>query len=218
MSAVTVDRGKLALASRGRLRRIQALRVHRGRRLAARDSRASKAACISRRAPSTTTCGVITENASNRKRMMEKRMRKLVSMRPDLPKANVFGDRSAGASAFIGYGSNRGPITEAQDRLAAAGIATRFLQLRTLWPFPEDEVRDVHRNARSHLHRREQLHRAAGAPHPLRRPAAAQHASACSNTTGGRSVRSRSSKRCSGVDAKALPAQLDRGGVSNMTE
>ena len=85
--------------------------------------------------------GVITEDARNRVKMMDKRMHKLESMRPDLPKAIVHGDRSAGI-AFIGYGSNRGPIGEAQDRLAEAGIPSRFMQLRTLWPFPEDEVRE----------------------------------------------------------------------------
>jgi 2-oxoglutarate ferredoxin oxidoreductase subunit alpha len=84
--------------------------------------------------------GVITENAKNRERMMEKRMRKLTAMRDDLPKANVLGDPEA-ETAIIGYGSNRGPITEAQDRLSEAGVPTRFLQLRTLWPFPEEEVR-----------------------------------------------------------------------------
>ena len=85
--------------------------------------------------------GVITENPKNRARMMEKRMRKLVSMRADLPKAIVHGDPGA-EIAIIGYGSNRGPIAEAQERLAKAGVPTRFLQMRTLWPFPEDEVRD----------------------------------------------------------------------------
>ncbi|MDQ6780433.1 MAG: 2-oxoacid:acceptor oxidoreductase subunit alpha [Candidatus Eremiobacteraeota bacterium] len=85
--------------------------------------------------------GVITEDARNRTRMMEKRMRKLETMRPELPKANILGDPGASV-AFIGFGSNRGPISEAQDRMACEGIATRFLQLRTLWPFPEDEVRD----------------------------------------------------------------------------
>jgi 2-oxoglutarate/2-oxoacid ferredoxin oxidoreductase subunit alpha len=85
--------------------------------------------------------GVITEDARNRVKIMDKRMRKLETMVPDLPKANVLGDKRAKV-AFIGYGSNRGPISEAQDRLAAAGTPTRFLQLRTLWPFPEQEVRD----------------------------------------------------------------------------
>lgn len=90
--------------------------------------------------------GVITENANNRSHMMEKRMRKLEAMRPELPKAYVHGDPKA-SIAFIGFGSNRGPISEAQDRLAALGMATRFLQLRTLWPFPEDDVRDFIKGA-----------------------------------------------------------------------
>jgi 2-oxoglutarate/2-oxoacid ferredoxin oxidoreductase subunit alpha len=85
--------------------------------------------------------GVITEDAGNRAKMMEKRMRKLIAMKPDLPKANLIGDAGA-RIGIIGYGSNRGPIAEAHERLAQAGIATKFLQLRTLWPFPEEEVRD----------------------------------------------------------------------------
>ena len=93
--------------------------------------------------------GVITEDATNRTLMMEKRMHKLVAMQPELPKANVLGDRNA-SIAFIGFGSNRGPVSEAQDRLAADGIATRFLQLRTLWPFPDDEVREFVKGA-SHV-------------------------------------------------------------------
>jgi 2-oxoglutarate ferredoxin oxidoreductase subunit alpha len=84
--------------------------------------------------------GIITEDATNRARMMEKRMRKLETMHAELPKGNVFGDPKAGI-AFIAFGANRGPIAEAQARLAEHGTPTRFLQLRTLWPFPEDEVR-----------------------------------------------------------------------------
>ena len=84
--------------------------------------------------------GVITENARNRARMMEKRMRKLESARGDLPKAALLGDADA-EIGLIAFGSNRGPISEAQARLREEGIHTRFLQLRTLWPFPEDEVR-----------------------------------------------------------------------------
>ncbi len=84
--------------------------------------------------------GVITENARSRVRMMDKRMHKLVAAAPDLPRALTF--RNDGARvALIGYGSNRGPIKEAQDRLAALDLQADFLQLRTLWPFPDDEVR-----------------------------------------------------------------------------
>jgi 2-oxoglutarate/2-oxoacid ferredoxin oxidoreductase subunit alpha len=85
--------------------------------------------------------GVITENAKNRTRMMDKRFRKLDTAKPDLPTPLLHGDPKA-EIGIIGYGSNRGPIVESQDRMARNGIATRFLELRTLWPFPEDEVRD----------------------------------------------------------------------------
>jgi 2-oxoglutarate ferredoxin oxidoreductase subunit alpha len=85
--------------------------------------------------------GVITENAKNRARMMEKRFRKLETAKPDLPRPLLHGDPRA-EIGIIGYGSNRGPIVESQERMAKDGVATRFLELRTLWPFPEDEVRD----------------------------------------------------------------------------
>ena len=90
--------------------------------------------------------GVITENARNRARMMEKRMGKLVAMRDDLPRAVLHGVADADI-AILGYGANRGPIAEAVQRLAAGGVLTRFLQLRTLWPFPEDDIREFVRGA-----------------------------------------------------------------------
>jgi 2-oxoglutarate ferredoxin oxidoreductase subunit alpha len=92
--------------------------------------------------------GVITENAGNRARMMEKRMGKLESMHDDLPKARIHGDPHA-EIAILGYGSNCGPIREAQARLAADDIPTRFFEFRTLWPFPEDELREFLASARN---------------------------------------------------------------------
>lgn len=91
--------------------------------------------------------GVITENAQNRTRMMDKRMHKLVAMADDLPRAVLHGIADADI-AIVGYGSNTGPIREAVDRLASSdGILTRFLQLRTLWPFPDDDIRHLVRGA-----------------------------------------------------------------------
>ncbi|HET9343084.1 MAG TPA: 2-oxoacid:acceptor oxidoreductase subunit alpha [Candidatus Eremiobacteraceae bacterium] len=139
MSTVTVDRGKL--------QRNGALSVGEYNRYAFSDDGVSPRAIPGveggmHLAPGSehSDGGVITEDARNREKMMEKRMRKLVSMRPDLPKPNILGDASS-RIRIIGYGSNRGPIAEAQDRLAAAGLPTAFMQLRTLWPFPEEEVK-----------------------------------------------------------------------------
>jgi 2-oxoglutarate ferredoxin oxidoreductase subunit alpha len=91
--------------------------------------------------------GVITENTRNRARMMEKRMAKLEAARAVLPPPLLHGDPAADV-AILGYGANRGPICEAQTRLANEGVATRFLELRTLWPFPEEEVRAFLHGAR----------------------------------------------------------------------
>jgi len=77
---------------------------------------------------------------------MEKRMRKLETMRAELPRGIVHGVADADI-ALIGYGANRGPIAEAVDRLGRAGVPVRFLQLRTLWPFPEGEIRTFVRGA-----------------------------------------------------------------------
>jgi 2-oxoglutarate ferredoxin oxidoreductase subunit alpha len=90
--------------------------------------------------------GVVSENAANRNRLMEKRMRKLESMRDELPRAIVHGVADADI-AIIGYGSNRGPIVEAVDRLCRSGFPVRFLQLRTLWPFPDGDIRSFVRGA-----------------------------------------------------------------------
>jgi pyruvate/2-oxoacid:ferredoxin oxidoreductase alpha subunit len=78
--------------------------------------------------------------------MMEKRMGKLETMRAELPRAIVHGVADADI-AVIGYGANRGPIAEAVDRLGREGIPARFLQLRTLWPFPDADIRDFVRGA-----------------------------------------------------------------------
>jgi 2-oxoglutarate ferredoxin oxidoreductase subunit alpha len=90
--------------------------------------------------------GVITENSRNRARMMEKRMGKLESMRDLLPRAVLHGVADADI-AILGYGANTGPIAEAVDRLAAGGVLTRFLQLRTLWPFPDEDIKNFVRGA-----------------------------------------------------------------------
>jgi len=85
--------------------------------------------------------GYRDEDPLNRRRMMEKRMRKL-----DRAAADLFPPRSWGCQkaevGFIGFGSTLGAILEAMEQLRAKSIASRLLQLRTLWPFPAAEVRE----------------------------------------------------------------------------
>ncbi|MGD0718170.1 MAG: 2-oxoacid:acceptor oxidoreductase subunit alpha [Thermoplasmata archaeon] len=83
--------------------------------------------------------GHVSVNRTNRLKMMAKRMGKMVAAVPDLPAGNYFGDPDAKVG-IIGYGSTIGPILEAQARLTARGIRTRYYQPRTLWPVPGHEL------------------------------------------------------------------------------
>ena len=85
--------------------------------------------------------GFRDESSRNRKRMMEKRMKKLKTARKDLVRPKVWGNKTA-EIGIIGCGSTLGPIREALDQLEDSGIAAKFLQMRTLWPFLEKEVKD----------------------------------------------------------------------------
>ena len=85
--------------------------------------------------------GYRDEDPLNRRRMMDKRMRKLDHASPDLPGPRTWGCQKAEVG-FIGFGSTLGAILEAMEQLRLKGVPSRFLQLRTLWPFPAAEVRE----------------------------------------------------------------------------
>ena len=73
--------------------------------------------------------------------MMEKRMKKLESARKDLIRPKIWGNKAAEVG-IIGCGSTFGAIREAMEHLSEWGIETKFLQIRTLWPFLDKEVEE----------------------------------------------------------------------------
>jgi 2-oxoglutarate ferredoxin oxidoreductase subunit alpha len=81
------------------------------------------------------------ETSRNRTRMMEKRMRKLKTARKDLIRPRIWGDKTAD-TGIIGCGSTFGPIREGMEQLKDSGMRTKYLQIRTLWPFLDKEVGD----------------------------------------------------------------------------
>jgi len=74
-----------------------------------------------------------------RRRMVEKRARKVESLRQELEAPVVEGGDDAPLT-LIGWGSTKGVIREARALLAARGIATNHLQVRYLQPFQQREV------------------------------------------------------------------------------
>ncbi len=83
--------------------------------------------------------GLRSEDPDIREKMMGKRMRKLKAIAPDLPPPTLFGFPEA-ETAVIAVGSTRGPILEAMKYMEKEGKPIKFLQLRTLWPFPAEVV------------------------------------------------------------------------------
>lgn len=95
--------------------------------------------------------GHITEDATNRMRMMEKRMGKLELAAREIPserKLRLYGPANADLTV-IGWGSTKGSILDALAVLNdQSDLIWNYLQIRLLRPFPTDEVSRILRQAR----------------------------------------------------------------------
>lgn len=87
--------------------------------------------------------GYITEEEAVRQAQVDKRFvrrMELIRADPQLPQPRLHGPQDA-EIGFIGYGGVFGPVLEAMQRLVSRGLRAKYLELRTLWPFPGEEVR-----------------------------------------------------------------------------
>jgi 2-oxoglutarate ferredoxin oxidoreductase subunit alpha len=86
--------------------------------------------------------GNISEEPMMRTRMYEKRMRKLDLADKEIPveeRVNFFGDPDA-ATTVVSWGSPKGAILEAMDRLRQEGYKMNFIQVRMPLPLPKDYI------------------------------------------------------------------------------
>jgi len=90
--------------------------------------------------------GHISEDPTNRMRMMEKRMGKLELAANEIPleeKIRFFGPKDAPLTV-VSWGSTKGAILDAMDALKEQdGISVNFLQIRLMSPFPTEEVKQA---------------------------------------------------------------------------
>lgn len=87
--------------------------------------------------------GHITEDPLIRTAMMDKRMGKLtiaLEQISDEDKATLYGIDEPDSLTVISWGSTKGAILDAMDRLIEEGKKIRFVQLRLLNPFPFERV------------------------------------------------------------------------------
>ncbi|MGD2245127.1 MAG: 2-oxoacid:acceptor oxidoreductase subunit alpha, partial [Candidatus Aminicenantes bacterium] len=85
--------------------------------------------------------GYRDEDPGNRIRMMQKRMRKLERTTKSLIPPKVWGNKES-QIGIIGFGSTFGPIQEAVTQLKERMIRVKYMQVRTLWPFPRKKVEE----------------------------------------------------------------------------
>ncbi|KAA3638553.1 MAG: hypothetical protein DWP92_05970 [Armatimonadetes bacterium] len=83
--------------------------------------------------------GKVSTNPSNRVAMMDKRARKVETVKDSLPSGLRFGHETS-PIGIIGIGMESGVIREAVERLSVAGILLAGLQPRTIWPVPTDTL------------------------------------------------------------------------------
>ncbi len=74
-----------------------------------------------------------------RRKMFEKRMKKLDLLLKELPAPQIEGDPKADLT-LVGWGSTYGAIREAAELLCKAGIKTNYLIIKYLYPFHGKEV------------------------------------------------------------------------------
>jgi len=97
--------------------------------------------------------GHISEEPLNRTRMMEKRMRKLEIIDREVSvkeRVNFFGDPEAPAT-IVSWGSPKGAILDAMERLSHEGWKLNFLQIRMIHPFPKEHVSEILKKAKKRI-------------------------------------------------------------------
>jgi len=89
--------------------------------------------------------GHISEEPMARTRMLDKRMRKLETADREIPvqeRVNFFGEPDATAT-IVSWGSPKGAVLEAMERLRQEGFKTNFLQVRMPHPLPKEYISEM---------------------------------------------------------------------------
>jgi 2-oxoglutarate ferredoxin oxidoreductase subunit alpha len=81
---------------------------------------------------------MVTEDPVQRNQMVDKMLRKIKTIEEGIPESEryaLYGDPDAEV-LIVSWGTNKGPILDALERLAQDGIKAKFFQIRVFQPFP----------------------------------------------------------------------------------
>jgi len=91
--------------------------------------------------------GYTSESALNRKQKVDKRAKKIATVRNMLPDLNAYGDMKSKLT-FITWGSTKGAVLEAMRRLSTLDKTAKLLAINWIEPFPKDEVENFIKNSK----------------------------------------------------------------------
>ncbi len=94
--------------------------------------------------------GMVTEDPVLRNQMTEKMLRKIETIEKEIPESerySLYGDPDADV-LLISWGTNKGPILDAMERLSRDGIKVKFFQIRTFKPFPAKALNEAMDNSK----------------------------------------------------------------------
>ncbi len=94
--------------------------------------------------------GLVSTDPGNRARMAEKRLRKLQSAIPQLPKGRRWGTEGA-AVGIVAIGAASGAGSDAVEIMAGQGLETELLQPRTLFPVPQESLDFIASHERTYV-------------------------------------------------------------------
>ncbi|MBS3163890.1 2-oxoacid:acceptor oxidoreductase subunit alpha [Candidatus Woesearchaeota archaeon] len=86
--------------------------------------------------------GDTCDKVENRKRQMDKRLRKMAAAEKDIPPPQLFGDEDA-ELLLAGFGSTKMPALDALELLSERGIPAAYLHVSYLVPFKAEAVRRI---------------------------------------------------------------------------
>jgi len=91
--------------------------------------------------------GYITEDPDIRNKMMARRMGKLAEIEKELPVPELIGVKDAELT-IVSFGSCKGAITEAVEKLNAEGKSTNVLMIKYMVPFQKEGVGNILKRAK----------------------------------------------------------------------
>ncbi len=84
--------------------------------------------------------GFLSEDPEIRRKMVDKRMRKLATIKKNMPGPNRYGPENAPLT-LICWGSTKAPVQEAMKYLQEDGINVNLLHFTYVWPLSEESLR-----------------------------------------------------------------------------